>query len=313
MRKLPAFLVTAGLVVSLAACSAEPAFVDSCAPSGNAALVTALGSFGNDPRATFPTPLISTDVAVAELTTGDGIDIGATDAVEVSVSIYDGATGVPLASQSGDLIGVELRSFVTGDLSFTAAFTCATVGSRLVVTGTAEQLFGPESLGLDPEQTLIAVNDIVLAYPGQATGVEQLVPGGFPSVVFTPDGQPGFTFVGASPPSELVYAVMRQGSGAIVAEGDEIAANLTGIVWNGTATFASSFENLAPGPLLIQELAADGTGTVPGLVTALIGQKVGSRILVVVPPSDGYPPGAAPGTVGPEDTMVFVVDILAIR
>jgi hypothetical protein len=313
VRKLPALVVTAGLVASLTACAAGPAFVETCAPTGNAALVDAPGSLGSDPRASFPTPLVSTDVEVAELKTGDDTSIATSDAVEISISIYDGTTGEPLATQGGDLVAVELRSFVDGQFPLTQALTCSSPGSRLVVTGTAEQLFGPDALGLDPETTLVTVNDIDVAYPGQATGADQFVSGGFPSVVFAPSGQPGFTWPDGSAPTELLIAAMRQGSGETVAEGDEIAANVTAIVWNGTETFASSFENLAPGLLLVQPLGADGSGVVPGLATALVGQQVGSRMLVVVPPAEGYPAGTAPAAVGPDDTMVFVVDILAIR
>lgn len=313
MRKLPAIVVTAGLVASLTACAAGPAFVATCEATGNAALVDAPGSLGADPRASFPTPLVSTDVEVAELERGDDTAIRLTDAVEISISIYDGTSGEPLSTQGGELVGVELRSFIDGQFPLTQALTCASPGSRLVVTGTAEQLFGPEALGLDPATTLVTVNDVTAAYAGQADGADQFVTGGFPSVVFTPTGQPGFTFPDGGAPEQLSIAALRQGSGDEVAEGDEIAANVTAIVWDGTATFASSFENRAPGLLLVQDLAADGTGVVPGLATALIGQQVGSRLLVVVPPADGYPAGSAPAEVGPDDTMVFVIDILAIR
>jgi FKBP-type peptidyl-prolyl cis-trans isomerase len=57
---------------------------------------------------------------------------------------------------------------------------------------------------------------------------------------------------------------------------------------------------------------------VPGWDKGLVGQTVGSRILLVVPPADGYgakgsPPIGVKGSppIGAKDTMVFVVDILA--
>ena len=49
---------------------------------------------------------------------------------------------------------------------------------------------------------------------------------------------------------------------------------------------------------------------VPGLQKGLVGQKVGSRVLVVVPPAEGYPQGNATPKVDPGDTLVFVVDVL---
>ncbi len=54
-----------------------------------------------------------------------------------------------------------------------------------------------------------------------------------------------------------------------------------------------------------------GTGKViKGWDKGLVGQTVGSRMLLIVPPADGYGSKGSP-PIGPKDTMVFVVDILA--
>jgi peptidylprolyl isomerase len=42
----------------------------------------------------------------------------------------------------------------------------------------------------------------------------------------------------------------------------------------------------------------------------LVGQPVGSQVLLVVPPDKGYPEGSPDGSIKPGDTLVFVVDIL---
>jgi peptidylprolyl isomerase len=61
------------------------------------------------------------------------------------------------------------------------------------------------------------------------------------------------------------------------------------------------------GPVDIQV----GVGKViPAWDKGLVGQTVGSRILLVVPPADGYGAAGKPPTIGPKDTMVFVFDIL---
>jgi len=51
----------------------------------------------------------------------------------------------------------------------------------------------------------------------------------------------------------------------------------------------------------------------PGWEKGLLGQTVGSRILLVVPPDDGYGRAGKPPTIGATDTMVFVVDILDVN
>jgi peptidylprolyl isomerase len=46
------------------------------------------------------------------------------------------------------------------------------------------------------------------------------------------------------------------------------------------------------------------------MVKGLEGQTVGSRVLLVIPPSDGYPDGNATPSIKPGETLVMVVDLL---
>ena len=311
VRKLPALLVAAGLMVSLTSCAGGPSLFAGCEPTGNAALVTADGDFGDDPEADFPTPLVAKRAEVSVAHEGDGAKVAANGAVDATLSIYDGKTGQALQSQSGPLTAVSIRSFVDGRFPFTVALACATVGSRVVTTGTQTQLFGPEGLGLPDDPTIVIVTDIDKTFPAKANGVDQLAQPGFPDIVLAPNGQPGFTFP-HSAPTDLRYTALKQGNGAKVKEGDTIIANLSGIVWDGSETFTSSWDNKSPATLLVSELDSSGSGLPKGLVKALVGQKVGSQIIAVVPSADGYPEGQAPGGVAEGDTLVFVVDILGI-
>ncbi|MEY2899922.1 MAG: hypothetical protein RL247_88, partial [Actinomycetota bacterium] len=47
----------------------------------------------------------------------------------------------------------------------------------------------------------------------------------------------------------------------------------------------------------------------------LVNQTVGSRVIIIIPPELGYGPsgGTADGSIGPTDTIVFVVDILGVQ
>jgi peptidylprolyl isomerase len=56
-----------------------------------------------------------------------------------------------------------------------------------------------------------------------------------------------------------------------------------------------------------------GVGVVPGFARALIGQTVGSRVLVAIPPSEGYPAGQEPASIPANATMIFVIDILGTK
>lgn len=312
VRKLPALIAAAGLLVTLSACSATPTAFASCTATGNAALVTADGGFGKDPKADFPTPLVSKKAQLSVVHEGDGQQVASNGAVDVTVSIYDGKTGEAIQAQSGPLVAVPIRTFVDGKFPFTTAFSCATQGSRVVTTGTQMQLFGPDGLGLEGNPTIVIVSDVDATFAAKANGVDQLAQAGFPDIVLAPSGQPGFTFPDGPVPTTLKHTVLKAGNGAKVEEGDTIVANITGIAWNGVAPFSSSWDNKAPVTLTVSGLDSSGGGIVPGLVSALVGQKVGSQVLAIVPAADGYPAGQAPASVTEGDTLVFVVDILGI-
>jgi peptidylprolyl isomerase len=308
VRKLASIAVTAGLLVTLSACS-TPTLFAGCDASGNAALVTADGGFGNDPRADFPTPLVADDAELAVVHRGDGPQVTANGAMDVSISVYDGASGEVLQSQTGPLAAVPIRTMVDGRFPFTTGLSCATEGSRVITAGTQTQLFGPEGLGLPDDPTLVVVSDITRAYLGKANGADQLPQAGLPAIVLAPDGRPGFTFPSATPPADLQIASLKVGNGPTVEEGDSVIVNYSGVVWGADATFQTTWQNQAPRGV---STGADSE-LPPGFVQALVGAKVGSQVIAVIPSDLGYPAGSAPAGVAEGDTIVFVIDVLAIE
>lgn len=67
--------------------------------------------------------------------------------------------------------------------------------------------------------------------------------------------------------------------------------------------FNDSYELGQPVPFSLQQV-------IPGFVKGLSGQKVGSRVLIGMPPEDGYPQGQPPH-IEPGDSLIFVVDIIS--
>ena len=90
--------------------------------------------------------------------------------------------------------------------------------------------------------------------------------------------------------------------GAVVASGDEVLVNYAGVKWSDGSEFDASWNGGAP-------ISFPTTGVVEGFKQALEGHKVGSQVLVVVPPAFGY--GPSEGHELQKETLVFVVDILA--
>ncbi len=95
-----------------------------------------------------------------------------------------------------------------------------------------------------------------------------------------------------------------KGDGPAVAANDVITVQYSGWLWDGTA-FDSSWTNGTPFQTQI------GTKSViEGWDKGLIGQTVGSQVLLVIPPSLGYGDQES-GTIPANSTLIFVVDILA--
>jgi len=134
-------------------------------------------------------------------------------------------------------------------------------------------------------------------------------PGGtaLPTVSGDVGATPTVTIPKSAPPSALQTKVLQAGSGGAVAKGDLVVVNYLGEIWKTGKVFDSSFSSDRPPASF-----PIGVGQViPGFDAALLGRKTGDRLLVVIPPSQGY--GAAgnqqAGIAG-NDTLVFVVDLL---
>lgn len=314
VRKLLSVVVGAGLLVTLAACSSAPAGFAGCDSRGNASLVSASGAFASDPKAEFPTPLVAKSNDVHVISRGDGDVVRADQGADLTVSLYDGQTGDPIATQGGPLVDAGLRVFIEGSFPYTTALECATVGSRVVTTGTVKGILGTigDNIGLDPASTIVVVTDVEKTFLGKANGADQVPQSGFPAVVIAPNGRAGITFPSGDVPTELKYAATKQGTGTTVKEGDSIIVGITGVVWGSAEPFASSWENDAPGTITVATTDGNNNGVAAGLAEALAGQRVGSQVIAIVPPELGYPEGLAPADVPPGSTLFFVVDILGI-
>ncbi|MDQ3156949.1 MAG: FKBP-type peptidyl-prolyl cis-trans isomerase [Actinomycetota bacterium] len=99
--------------------------------------------------------------------------------------------------------------------------------------------------------------------------------------------------------------VVKKGKGDAVAEGDAVTLDYVAVNGRTGKTFDSSFKSGSPLTTTLK------SGSVlPGFVKGLKGQKVGSRVLIAIPPKDGF--GAANKQLGlkASDTMVFLMDIV---
>jgi len=104
--------------------------------------------------------------------------------------------------------------------------------------------------------------------------------------------------------NKLTVKTVIPGTGATVTKSDAMAANFVLYFWNGTS-------NTLKANTFTQNPTVIGGTMLPGLETALIGQKVGSRVLAVIPPADGYgTSGNSQLGITGSTTLVFVIDVI---
>lgn len=306
-------------MASLAACSSPSGTTVACdaTPSGSVSdAIKVTGDFGTKPEVTIDFP---TDVPVTQRTVvikGDGQTAVAGDSVKVEFTLFSGATGEELtATEYGEspttTFPVDEAQFLPGIVK---TMQCSQVGSRVVGVIPPDDSFagaGSADLGVGEDDDIVFVVDIVSIDPPvepalpKADGADQPATDGFPTVVLAEDGTPTITIPATGPPSDLKIAELKVGTGAEVKDGDNVVVHYVGVNWNTGVTFDSSWARGTPATF-------NTSAVIAGFTAALVGQTVGSQVIVIIPPDQGYGSAGSPPDIGGTDTLVFVVDILGI-
>jgi peptidylprolyl isomerase len=123
--------------------------------------------------------------------------------------------------------------------------------------------------------------------------------------------KPSITFDnGAAKPSGLQVVDVVEGNGAAAKEGDAVSVQYVGVSWSTQKQFDASWDRGSQ-PFTVQPLGR--AQVITGWNQGLVGAKVGGRRLLVIPPDLGYGPQGAGGVIGPNETLVFVVDVVSIN
>lgn len=110
-------------------------------------------------------------------------------------------------------------------------------------------------------------------------------------------------------PGGYQVVVVSEGTGPVVRAGDQLTVHYLGETWRGGSVFDQSYDRGSPVTFPIGV-----GGLIPGWDEGLVGKKVGSRVLLVLPPDKGYGASGNPqAAIEPTDTLVFVVDLVAAK
>jgi peptidylprolyl isomerase len=121
------------------------------------------------------------------------------------------------------------------------------------------------------------------------------------------NGAPTITLPGGDAPTETTLETLKKGDGYTVQSGDTVLVQYTGVRWSDGETFDSTWDKGGV------PTSFSTTGVVAGFQKALEGQTVGSQVLVVIPPKDGYGEGDINANDLKGETLVFVVDIIGAQ
>ncbi|HEY6203038.1 MAG TPA: FKBP-type peptidyl-prolyl cis-trans isomerase [Candidatus Limnocylindria bacterium] len=113
----------------------------------------------------------------------------------------------------------------------------------------------------------------------------------------------------AGPPlAELVREDLVIGTGAEATRGKTVEVHYVGVAWSTKKQFDASWDR---GETFDFPLGAGRV--IRGWDDGVAGMRVGGRRRLTIPPAMGYGARGAGGAIGPNETLVFIVDLLAVR
>ena len=304
--------------VALAGCggsSKSTASSSSSASSSSEAntAVTATGVFDKTPKVTIPKTKPGSSLTVRTLIQGSGTALTKSDALAANFVLYfwQGSSSSLKASTYSSSPTVIGGTMLPG---LESALIGKKVGSRILAVIPPAQGYGTSGnsqLGITGSTTLVFVIDVLKSYSDTAGATGAQVSsggGGLPTVSAKSGTAPTLAFPSSTPPSALVTKTLVKGSGPKVAKGDYVIAQYVGYIWRTKKVFGSSWSSGAPFGFVI---GASPEQVIPGWDKGLVGQTAGSRVMLSIPPAEGYgKSGASQAGIKGNDTLVFVVDII---
>ncbi|WP_122263109.1 FKBP-type peptidyl-prolyl cis-trans isomerase [Ornithinimicrobium cerasi] len=330
--------LAAAPLLLLAGCATEGGDGDAASQSDDAAVTSAVAdgdlaelavdtegdapqiTWNDEPFAEGDLPFRVSETQSQDVAAGDGDEVAQGHEVQARYLAVNGTTGEQLLST------YEADETVTLDLSnenlfpaFLETLPGRSAGDTLLLAIPAADAFGAAGnpqLGVGADDTLVFYMEVVssreplTSATGEAVEPEEGLPeveadGASAAQITVPDG--------TEEPTELVSQVLVRGEGAEVQAGQTVKVHYTGVKFSDGEGFDNSYDRGEPAEFPI------GVGRViPGWDEGLVGQTVGSRVLLVIPAAQAY--GEAPadtdGATAPPahelagETLVFVVDIL---
>lgn len=271
--------------------------------------ITAGTKFGEKPTVAKGSGKPSSDLAVKTVIAGSGTTVAEGDWVQahylgqiwntaqVFDNSYDRKTPLLIQLQQGQIID-----------GWRIGLAGKKVGSRVEMAVPPSLGYGSEGRGdIKGTDTMVFVIDVQGTFNGKSSAKGKEVAqddADLPKVGTNTDGKaPEITVPKTAAPKKLVAEYILEGDGEEVAATDTLLLQYKGVLWDGGKEFDSSYSRGQLANFPLQQL-------IKGWQQGLAGKKVGSRVMLVVPPDLGYGDQAS-GDIPANSTLVFSLDILA--
>jgi peptidylprolyl isomerase len=298
-------------ILLLFGCAGAAAACSSGAPS-DSALPKISGAYGADPRIAMPNGDPPGGLVVKTLLQGSGPVVAANDLALVYVEGKVWAGDREVFDSYTDRQPQSVPLATGGVLAAWKQLAGHRVGSRVLMVVPPADGFGKQGnsqlnvLGTD---TLVFVFDVLssVAENAAATGAPVAYDPGakLPKVAETSAGPKITIPAKTAPPAKLVVHTLVKGKGAPLTSGQTVVVQYSGVVWRSGQVFDSSYQTKTPDSFVL-----GANQVIPGWEQGLGAVTVGSRVLLVVPPSLAYGDQAEPPYIDDNDTLVFVVDVI---
>jgi FKBP-type peptidyl-prolyl cis-trans isomerase len=313
--------IAASLLIPVIACAA----LAGCGSSGSSGdankTVSVSGAFDAAPKVTIPAQTPSTTLAYHTAIKGTGGALVPGDVTLANVVLYKWSgtkhTLVESTFAAGANSGPQMIPSDIGLTGLATALKGQQIGSRVVAVLPPKYGYGKSgdsSIGVSGTDTLVWVIDLLEQFnPDASVSGSQTTNGGgkLPTVTTKPGQQPVISVPKSSPSSKLSVTTLVQGTGPKLTAGQTVVAQYVGVNWRTGKVFSASWPSASQpeGQPFSFKL---GGGVITGWNDGLPGVHVGSRVMLVIPPSLGYgSAGQSSAGIKGTDTLVFVIDILA--
>ncbi|MET8168360.1 FKBP-type peptidyl-prolyl cis-trans isomerase [Streptomyces sp. NPDC005329] len=293
---------------SSAGATPPPKIVDGPLPA-----ITAGVKFDEKPTVAKGTGEPSDQLAVKTVIAGSGKTVAENDYIQANClgQIWDSAKVLLNTYDTKKPLFTQLAQGGTID-GWRYALTGKKTGSRVLFSVPPTWAFGKDGdadTGIKGTDTLVFVFDIQDTFNAKSSAKGKDVPqddAAVPKVGTNTDGKaPSIEIPKSAPPTKLVSNYVIEGDGPKLAADDTVLVQYKGVVWDTGKEFDSSYSRSSLTSFSLQEV-------VKGWAQGLTGKKVGSRVVIVVPPSLGYGDSPPSGSgIEKDSTMVFSVDIIA--